>query len=151
MLTFDKYWADPRYLAKRPFRNGSRVVMMGDNIYHRKTPGSEWIQEDSHHSRPNGSPDPSNIKNDTGINKVLASTRFAYFGAEAPDVPQAIFDEIGYRNLRNHRTINAGDARALLQWFDEWSQGKSGEVMGDPFQFRESAARYSAKSNKIIK
>ena len=64
-LSFDQYWLDPRFEVKKPLRNGSRVMMLGDNIYHRREVGKDWLQEDSHHSRPDGSPDASNIKTDT--------------------------------------------------------------------------------------
>ena len=31
-LTYDEYWHDPRYRDKRPVRNGSRKMVVGDNI-----------------------------------------------------------------------------------------------------------------------
>jgi hypothetical protein len=150
-LTFDEYWAAPRYQVKKPVRNGSRALMLGDNIYHRETPASEWIQEDSHHSLPDGTPNQSNVVNDTSTNRVLTSSDFVYFGAEAPRIPQAIFNEMRYRNQRNHRTYPISEARMLLRWFHENSGGRIGEVIGDPFQFRDSAARFSSGSNRIIK
>jgi hypothetical protein len=33
-LSFDEYWSDPTYLDKRPVRNGSKKMLVGDNIYH---------------------------------------------------------------------------------------------------------------------
>lgn len=151
VMTFDQYWADPRFQSKKPVRNGSRVLMLGDNIYHRETLEAEWEQEDSHHSNPDGTPDRSNIKNDTGSNRVLTSSQFIYFGVNAPSVPPLIFEQMGYNNQRNHRTYKIDEAEKLLQWFDVASSGILGAIAGDPFQFRESAARYSAGSNKIIK
>src|SRR5256885_3849592 len=35
ILTFEKYWSDPRYREKRPILNGSLKQRYGDNIYHR--------------------------------------------------------------------------------------------------------------------
>ena len=35
ILNFDKYWSDKRFRVKKPVRNGSPVMMVGDNIYHR--------------------------------------------------------------------------------------------------------------------
>src|SRR5271166_5243641 len=32
--SFDQYWPDPACRAKRPVRNGSKKMMVGDNIYH---------------------------------------------------------------------------------------------------------------------
>lgn len=150
-MTFEDYWSDPRYRAKRPVRNGSRVMMLGDNIYHRNSPEEPWDQENSHHSRPDGTPDRSNIETDTKTNKVLASTHFVYFGSDAAEIPPQVFEGMGYSNGRNHRHFPTTKASGLLTWFDEVSHGRIGAVVGDPFQFRDSAARYSAGSNKIIK
>lgn len=149
-VTFDEYWADTKFRAKRPIRNGSRTVMLGDNIYHRDGTTSPWQQEDSHHSRPDGSPDVTNITNDTQKNKVLISNRFIYFGSQAPLVPEPIFDEMGYENRRAHRTYKASDAVPLLNWFEAFNPDRADHVRGDPFQFRQSGARYSSGTNKII-
>src|SRR5687767_9007196 len=35
-LTYDEYWRSPPHLVKRPVRNGSRRMMVGDNIYRRE-------------------------------------------------------------------------------------------------------------------
>src|ERR1700722_9311751 len=34
-LSFNDYWAIEEYFDKRPVRNGSSLMMVGDNIYHR--------------------------------------------------------------------------------------------------------------------
>jgi hypothetical protein len=151
VLSFDEYWADDRFHVKKPVRNGSRAMMLGDNIYHRDHAPADWQQLDSHHSNPDGTPDQSNIDTDTRTNRVLVSTYFCYFGVDAPEVPTAIFDRIGYSNGRNHRTFDLDEATELIDWFAQTSSGSVGMMVGDPFQFRESAARYSAGSNKIIK
>ena len=150
-LSFDEYWLDPRFRDKRPVRNGSRAMMLGDNIYHRDNQNEPWAQENSHHSRPDGTPDQSNIDTDTRTNRVLISDHFVYFGKEAPEVPDGVLDAMGYTNGRNHRVFSFDEARDLLRWFDKVSENQIGAVVGDPFQFRDSNARYSAGSNKIIK
>jgi len=150
-MSFEEYWSNPRYLAKRPVRNGSRAMMLGDNIYHRPGPEEPWEQENSHHSHPDGTPNPSNIETDTRTNKILASTHFVYFGTAAPEVPDHIFDAMGYSNAINHRVFSRDEACDLLTWFNEGTKGDIGAVLSDPFQFRDSTARYSAGSNKIIK
>src|SRR4051794_15707496 len=48
--TFDDYFADPAFFDKRPVRNGSSVMMVGDNIYHVDCSNGLWRQLDSHHS-----------------------------------------------------------------------------------------------------
>jgi hypothetical protein len=148
-LTFDEYWLDPRFEVKKPLRNGSRVMMLGDNIYHRQKAGTEWRQEDSHHSRPDGSPDASNISTDTQANRVLVSEDFCYFGASAPSIPGNVLEAVGYSNGRNHRRFPALLARPLLSWFQEEARRAGSQIVDDPFQFRRSAARFSSGSNKI--
>jgi hypothetical protein len=149
-LTFDQYWADARFRLKRPVRNGSRAMMLGDNIYHRDDDDADWQQEDSHHSNPDGSTNSSNVNADTGTNRVLISSHFCYFGGNAPEVPAAIFDGMGYVNGRNHRKFDLQDSEELISWFSVAARGSVGSMLGDPFQFRQSAARYSAGSNRII-
>jgi len=148
-LSFDEYWLDPRFEVKKPRRNGSRVMMLGDNIYHRPDEASEWEQEDSHHSRPDGMPDASNIATDTQTNRVLISEEFRYFGASAPLVPNDVLQEIGYSQGRNHRRFEASAAQPLLSWYKVQAHKLSSPVVDDPFQFRRSAARFSSGSNKI--
>jgi hypothetical protein len=148
-LSFDEYWLDPRFEVKKPRRNGSRVMMLGDNIYHRPDVNAGWEQEDSHHSRPDGSPDASNIATDTQANRVLVSEHFTYFGASAPSIPGSVLGAIGYSNGRNHRRFSALVAQPLLSWFQGEARSAGGPVVDDPFQFRRSAARFSSGSNKI--
>jgi hypothetical protein len=150
-ISFDEFWADPRFATKRPLRNGSRVMMLGDNIYSRTNENTPWHQEDSHHSFPDGSPNQSNVEKDTRANFVLASEHFVYFGENAIEVPASVLEEVGYSNGRGHRVFSQDDANPLLEWFEFVTIGKLNTVLGDPFDFRLSGARYSSGSNKIIK
>ncbi|MBU1315998.1 MAG: hypothetical protein KJ947_08810 [Alphaproteobacteria bacterium] len=147
-LSFDEYWADERFKVKKPVRNGSRTMMLGDNIYHQHD--GDWCQLDSHHSRPDGSPDLHNIKTDTGTDRVLISDRFYYFGREAPEIPTGILREMGYTNLRGHRVYMDDECRSLLDWLVTSQSGKVNRVVGDPYQFHQSAARYSGGDDKIL-
>lgn len=147
-LSFNEYWADPRFKDKKPVRNGSRTMMLGDNIYHQTNEG--WQQLDSHHSRPDGSPDIHNIKTDTGTDRVLISEHFFYFGKEAPEVPKAVLDEIGYKNIRGHRVYRNDECHGLLDWLSATQSANLNRVVDDPFQFRQSAARYSVSDDKIL-
>ncbi|WP_281842166.1 hypothetical protein [Sinisalibacter aestuarii] len=148
-LTFDEYWLDPRFEIKKPLRNGSRVMMLGDNIYHREGELHEWDQEDSHHSRPDGTPDASNVATDTQTNRVLISDDFTYFGTSAPLIPEQILNTLGYSNGRNHRRFDGTAAQPLLSWFRDRAHRAGCQVVDDPFQFRRSSARFSSGSNKI--
>lgn len=147
-LSFDDYWADPRFKDKRPVRNGSRTMMLGDNIYHQHN--GSWQQLDSHHSRPNGSPDIYNIKTDTGTDRVLISDRFFYFGKEAPEVPKEVLENIGYKNSRGHRVYMDDQCPDLLDWLNTTQSSNLNRVVNDPFQFHQSASRYSVSDDKIL-
>lgn len=98
-LSFQEYWEDERFSIKKPSRNGSRVQMLGDNIYHKDDDG-HWLQEDSHHSNPDGSPNLVNLRRDTKTNKILISDFFLYFGDQAVPVD---LESIGYRRIRNFK------------------------------------------------
>lgn len=147
-MTFDEYSASPHFRDKKPVRNGSRQMMLGDNIYSRNV-GGDWLQLDSHHSKPDGSPDPDNIKTDTGTNRVLISERFFYFGDQAPAVPGEILKAIGYQNMRGHRVYKDDECGQLIDWIVNTYSSRTNEVLGDPFQFKESSSRYSVRDDKV--
>jgi hypothetical protein len=42
-VTFNQYWHSPEFNDKRPVRNGTVVMMVGDNIYHQDGDGN-WQQ-----------------------------------------------------------------------------------------------------------
>jgi hypothetical protein len=149
-LTFDAYWDDPEYRCKRPVRNGSRKTIMGDNIYHRPAGTTAWVQEDSHHSQIDGSPEPSNIKNDTQTDRVLTSRQFYYFGDAAPAIPSQILGQLGYNNGIGHRKFNLAQAQPLLDWIHAEYKGRVNTVIGKPYQFMKSSSRYSKRIDKIV-
>lgn len=150
IMTFDEYWADPKLRMKRPVRNGSRVTMVGDNIYHRDSPQSPWIQEDSHHSHPDGSMNTDNLERDTATNRVLLSRHYCYFGSAAPEIPPPILDALPYRNCRSHRAYEETTARILLAWLHDEYGSYLNQILGDPFDFEGSDRRYSGKSSRIV-
>lgn len=86
-LTYDQYWRDPRFRDKRPNLHGSFKQALGDNIYHKARDG-HWIQANSHHSFPDGSPNPSNIEHDTQTPRVLVGSLFGYWGRSGPKIPR---------------------------------------------------------------
>ena len=94
ILTFDEYWEDQRFLAKRPNLRGSQKQAFGDNIYHRVQSGN-WIQEDSHHSLDGGIQNPRNIANDTQTDRVLISDDYVYWGDSGPKLPGRFRDHGG--------------------------------------------------------
>lgn len=87
ILTFDEYWADPRFRRKKPMMSGTTYLRYGDNIYHRDGTGV-LRQENSFHSREDGSLSPGDFERDTGrTEKVLISHEFAYWGRAAKALP----------------------------------------------------------------
>jgi len=87
-MTFQEYWADPRFQRKKPSLRGSKKQAFGDNIYSRNPATGRWCQTNSHHSLNDGAPNPANIKTDTGTNRILVSEDFVYFGKAGPRLPQ---------------------------------------------------------------
>lgn len=149
-LTFDEYWEHPDHRCKRPVRTGTRKTLVGDNIYRRDRVGGGWLQADSHHSRPDGTPDPMNVATDTRADRVLLSRRFIYYGRAAVPIPPEILDAIGYFQVRSHRTFESGNCLPLLGWLADEMRGRVGHVLADPFDFEHGAARYSPELNRIV-
>ena len=148
ILTFNDYWSDARFQNKKPLRNGSLVMMVGDNIYHQETGSKRWIQEDSHHSNPDGSPNPQNLKKDTGSINVLISDHFYYFGKNAPDVDLA---SIGYKNHIGHSKKILSDAAvaALIDRIEQHYKSEMNLVQADPFDFLAASKRVDQATGKI--
>jgi len=146
---FNEYWDSADYLDKKPVRNGSRRMMVGDNIYHYDSTLNEWQQADSHHSNVDGSANLHNLHTDTKSDKVLISQHFYYFGREAPNIPTKILDSIGFENVRNYRVYDLDECAALIEWLQSSFQNLLNLVIADPFDFNESEKRYSVGDNKI--
>ena len=148
MITFDEYWADSRFRLKRPLRNGSLVMMLGDNIYHRNNGVGEWIQADSHHSKPDGSPNMTNLRTDTRSSNVLISTHFYYFGSSASPVD---LKSIGYMNIRNYRKFSLNDyaVKGFIESIETEYQKDRNLIMADPFDFARAAKRVDQATGKL--
>lgn len=89
-LTFEEFDADPRFEKKKPVRRGSRKHSCGDNIYYRDPESGAWSQRDSFHSLADGTVNSDHVERDTGVNRVLVSDRFVYFGGQGPAVPTTL-------------------------------------------------------------
>lgn len=149
-ITFNEYWNDPVYLDKKPVRNGSNKMMVGDNIYHCDA-GGNWCQADSHHSKNDGGVNHDNLKKDTGSDKVLISNHFFYFGNQAPVVPREFMNAIGFVNRQGHRTFDFNKCAELIKWLESSFGQLLNTVMADPFDFSDSHGRYAGRGSKIIK
>jgi Nucleotide modification associated domain 2 len=148
VVTFNEYWSNPAYFDKKPVINGSRKMMVGDNIYH-KTSGDIWQQALSHHSNKDGGIDLSNLNRDTSSEKVLISQYFCYFGGNAPVIPTELLNSVGYKNQIGHRTFDNKNAAVIVEWLHNSFRESFNQVLADPFNFDKSEKRYSASDNKI--
>jgi hypothetical protein len=121
ILTFDVYWGDPRFRAKRPQLGGSLMQCYGDNIYHRDKMSGVWVQERSFHSDPPGARNGGNLVRDTGrTEKVLIGREFAYWGGAGPAAPSKLRHMIP--NGRPYRCRFRDDDRDA---FVAWLRGRS--------------------------
>jgi hypothetical protein len=149
-LSFNEYWSKPEFLDKKPVRNGSSRMMVGDNIYFRNPATTTWHQADSHHSNPDGSVNRHNLENDTQTDRVLLSDYFYYFGTDAPVVPQNILRSIGFKNGIGHRVFPQDKCSALIGWLNDEFAHVLNLVNSDPYYFNISEKRYSLRGNKIF-
>jgi hypothetical protein len=148
-ITFNEYWIGPEFQDKKPVRNGSKKMIVGDNIYYQDPISKQWSQAHSHHSLPDGAPNEDNLKHDTQSNFVLLSKHFYYFGSSAPVVPSQILSSIGYRNGRQHRTYEWPKGSLLVNWIETNFWNSRNHVLADPFNFDRSQAHYSVRTNQV--
>ncbi len=134
-LSFQQYWDDPRFQAKRAYFGSSRQRAYGDNIYHRD-PAGGWIQERSHHSLENGDLNVANLRQDTSVDQVLWGDEFVYWGGEAPLIPAELRNHGGedlYPAARDRRSIFAADFIACVDgWFRGLPRGRLGRPAAWP-------------------
>jgi len=149
-ISFQHYWEDERFSLKRPCRNGSNVMMLGDNIYHKDDEG-DWIQEDSHHSNSDGSPNLVNLRRDTEFSdRVLVSNMFFYFGSQSAYVD---LDSISYFSGPGFKKINLSESeegRVLIESIYNSYKNEINSVISDPCQFEDSHQRVDQGLGKII-
>lgn len=144
-ITYNEYWTNPAYKDKKPIPNGSKKMIVGDNIYHLEN--GLWQQINSHHSHADGSPNPHNIKNDTRTNAVLISNYFFYFGSAAIQIPPKFLKEIGYANSRGHRKFEINQPKNIIEFLEK--NFKANTLYGDPFDFKSANYKYSAENNRL--
>ncbi|KAE8437445.1 MULTISPECIES: hypothetical protein [Halomonadaceae] len=148
-ISFQEYWEDERFLLKKPCRNGSNVMMLGDNIYHQDIEG-KWVQEDSHHSNPDGSLNIENLERDTGTSdKVLISNFFFYFGSQAIPVNLASINYKSGVGFKKTEISQSNEGRKLIERVYEHYFNDLNSVVSDPCQFIDSQKRVNQKLGKI--
>lgn len=117
ILTFDQYWADPRFAGKKAdMAAPGRMHRYGDNIYHRDPATGAMAQEDSFHSLVGGIANPPNIKRDTSkTEKVLLGRAYGYYGMSAPCLPQR-FDHFVKKGPGHKHHFDPAQASDLINW-----------------------------------
>jgi hypothetical protein len=124
VLTFDEYWADPRFKLKKPNFYSSTKAAFGDNIYRSHAGG--WLQADSHHTHADGSPSVDNIETDTSTNRVLVSSNFSYWGRSKVVLPAYLRAIIKTGPGHKSSSIDSNVRRDLKAWFDGSERGLIG-------------------------
>jgi hypothetical protein len=149
IATFNEYWLDPRFQRKKPLRNGSYAMMVGDNIYHQQIGSEAWIQEDSHHSNPDGSPNLKNLTRDTSSVNVLISDHFYYFGRAAPDIDLA---SLGYKNHIGHskKPLSDDSVATFINRLKQSHKGEVNLVLDYPFDFMSASKRVDQTTGKVL-
>lgn len=151
-LTFDQYWADPRFRLKRPNLHGSLKQAFGDNIYHRVPSSGRWCQAKSHHSHSNGQINSANLKKDTRANRVLVSDWFVYFGKDAVEIPARFRQgkqETVIRQGQGHLVkFRPGFKEDFIQWVLSLRQEG---LRGEPMEFREQLAKTGTGIRKQVR
>lgn len=135
-MSFDDYNLDARFRFKKPFRRGSRKQSCGDNIYFRKGPDSPWCQRDSFHSLKDGTPHPGHVARDTGVNRMLISDDFVYFGGTGPTFPDDLRDSKGRPICKSGIGESRFDDPMLVNKFERWIRGfKVSGYQGPPHEW----------------
>jgi hypothetical protein len=135
-MSFDAYDADPRFESKKPYRNGSRKQSCGDNIYFRSSIDQPWGQRDSFHSHSDGGLNPNHVRRDTGVNRVLISDDFIYFGGEGPRFPDCLRDKRGRELCKSGIGLSTFDDVHLVATLEEWVRGFGVQgYQGAPFEW----------------
>ena len=137
-LTFAEYWNDPRFKKKKPNLHGSYRMACGDNIYC-PLEGGGWKQLNSYHSKEDGSPFRKHINRDTSVDRVLVSDNFVYFGAEGPEIPEALRKAGLVLSGRGRKKI---EEDTIIADFETWLEelGEKG-YQGRPFDMVEATRK----------
>lgn len=146
-ITFNQYWEDVRFLAKRPVMNGSLIQANGDNVYRKA--GDGFVQVPCRHTHSNPSITAEHIERDTkNADAVLVSSRFVYLGDQAIDIPEHLMDGEGRHLSLDKRGTPSGkhyprerrfDVPALQAALVDWLESlDSWGCQGDPYEWSKS-------------
>lgn len=140
-MTFNEYFTDPRFEAKKPILTGSRKQARGDNIYFYDN--DNWKQLDSFHTHEDGKPNVDHIKKDTGVDRVLIAATFAYFGKGGPMIPKELISSgksLVHQNKgeKKFRVESANDLQMIGE-FEKWFKSLNIEgYISPPFDWHDT-------------
>ena len=133
-MTFEQYWCDPRFAAKKPQRSPCYEETCGDNVYHRDCDG-DWRQEACFHCS-------DEVSRDLSVNRVLVATEFVYYGDQSIELPSEIarLGEGHFEGIRGYRVndLSSETVRAIIGWLQDLCS--DGGVKGSPAQRQQILA-----------
>ena len=129
-LTFEEYWSDRRFKAKRPRWKTRGVKHRGDNCYEPLGNGKFRQLPSNHYDNKNGREKPRAKKTDLGGKRVLVGRRFCYFGAEAVPFPK----RVTFKRPERYNRVNFTDKEKsqLLEFLESLPQGIQGQPRSWP-------------------
>jgi hypothetical protein len=139
-MSFDAYWADPRFEPKRPQISGPKIRMVGDRTYRHEPGYADWQFDESMHyisgakQRKGG-----HVVKDTSVNRILVGRQFTYWGSSGPEVPAHL--KVLFPNPRGQKCPSAGPLLDELHQLIDIDEPKG--VLGDPADWNNP--RYFAR------
>ena len=141
-MTFNEYWKDKRFLKKRQSADSAKG-RCGDNMYHSNSKG-EWIQKtyEAHNT-------PENRKRDTGVDAVLVSKHFFYFGKNGIDVPKSFQQSVSSKLTQGHRYKGLEkEGKKLIEFLEKkYKKGRH----SNPISYEEDNKGCEAKKVRRIR
>lgn len=119
ILSISQYWHDPRFAQKKPDMFHNWVSASGDNIYE-PIAQAQWNQLNSYHSHEDGSRRQDHVDRDTGVDRVLISGDFVYFGGEVPKLPPCFLCGGNFELVCSHRNYRRITDQTVVSAFEVW-------------------------------
>ena len=134
-LTTTQYWHDPRFRMKKPDMYHNWAAASGDNIYE-PTAHGEWRQLNSYHTENDGRPNTHHIERDTGVERILVSDDYVYYGGEGPKLPRRFLAGGSMDLHRARRNYQRVWDEGVIASFEEWLRSQGGRgYQGKPWDW----------------
>ncbi len=123
-LTFEEYWSDRRFKAKRPRWKTRGAKHRGDNCYEPLGNGKFRQLPSNHYDHINGCENEQAKKTDLDGERVLVGRRFCYYGAEAVPFPE----HCTFKRPERYTRVNFTDQEKsqILEFLESLKQGVRG-------------------------